>query len=225
MDTCSNMMTLFPTGMQQHLLQHLAAQYPVDRGALVDNALNVLSLEAGLSEETMATLRHAVQSGMARKIKQERAQDIAVAAAFCASHSNHSRGGPCWHLPPIPSGMTSGAHETHYKLSVGASPAQASSGGVSTLPVVPLGYMPVTSMMARSVKPSSSKRQQLTVGDAAEIYSLRPCKMEGRCLVHCRSVACSSTQCTQFSDVVLLCCFALTCACFVRSETLPRATA
>ena len=68
----SSMLALLP-GMPY--LQQLAAhrQTPsspalmpspnVPKEALVQNALNILALEAGLSEETMKTLRHAVQSG------------------------------------------------------------------------------------------------------------------------------------------------------------------
>ena len=108
-----------------------------DPAALVQSALAVLELEAGLSNDTMATLRHAVASGMARKKKHEmeKMANAAVAAMSAAAASSMTH--------PVP----------------------------------------------RAVKPASSKRQQLTVEEAAEIYTLRPRKHDGqseRRRIHCR---------------------------------------
>jgi len=67
-------------------------------------------------------------------------------------------------------------------------------GGVAGMPV-PRGFdgkaNPFSSMMApRRVKPASSKRQQLTVEEAAEIYSLRPRRGErSGGMMHCRTLA------------------------------------
>jgi hypothetical protein len=118
----------------------------------VNNAINVLALEAGLSEETITALRNVVKSGMARKAEQDQEN----------RHAGQS------------AALTTSAHgiaDTH--------PAGL-SGSMSPC------TQPVTK---RTVKPSSSKRQQLTVEEAAEIYTLRPKKIEGqptRSLVHCR---------------------------------------
>ena len=67
-------------------------------------------------------------------------------------------------------------------------------GGVAGMPA-PRGFdgkaNPFSSMMApRRVKPASSKRQQLTVEEAAEIYSLRPRRGErSGGMMHCRTLA------------------------------------
>ena len=49
----------------------------------------------------------------------------------------------------------------------------------------------LSAVLPRTVKPANSKRQQLTVEQAAQIYALRPRKVEGRGsrgVIHCRWV-------------------------------------
>lgn len=128
---------------QQQKQQYALAQTGATKAALVEQALNILAYEAGLTEGTVATLRQAVWSGMERKALH--ALEKQTLDGFAA------------HAP-------------------GATTPQPQPPSVSVV-------------LPRTLKPSSSKRQQLTVEQAAEIYSLRPRKLEGRgsrSVVHCR---------------------------------------
>ena len=151
-----------------HRLQHeqyALAQAGMSKTALVENALNILAYEAGLSEETIVTLRQAVQSGMERKARHALEQQ-ALSASPAGSGS-----------PPVFAAHENGARAHHARAAearAGASPAQQP-------------YLPA--VLPRAVKPSNSKRQQLTVEQAAQIYTLRPRKVEGRgsrSVIHCR---------------------------------------
>ena len=95
----------------------------------------LLELEAGLSENTMTTLRHAVVSGMALKQKHEMEKMAANTAVVTISAA----------------AATSMAHSA-----------------------------------PRTVKPASSKSQQLIVEEEAEIYSLLPRESNGLHLVRHR---------------------------------------
>lgn len=138
---------------------------PRDRGALVQSALNILALEAGLSDETITTLRHAVASGMARKEKQEMEK---LASAYAAA-----------------------AHAAAAAAVSAAAVSAASAAATQSMACPSTAMMPYGGILQpRPVKPASSKRQQLTVEEAAEIYALRPRKNDrhdGRCRIHCRS--------------------------------------
>mmetsp|Transcript_48369 Transcript_48369/g.96855 ORF Transcript_48369/g.96855 Transcript_48369/m.96855 type:complete len:291 (+) Transcript_48369:79-951(+) len=113
------------------------------RNQQVENALQVLAQEAGFSEETIATLRQAVETG--RRMKE----------GMAMGHGVHQHMPPP--MPPFLNGL---------------------SGPVR--------------VAQRNVKPASSKRQQLTVEEAAEIYSLRPTNsldvLRGS-MAHCRTIA------------------------------------
>ena len=154
----------------QHVFEHAHTKIgttldPRDRAALVQSALNILALEAGLSDETMTTLRHAVASGMARKEKQEMEK---LASAYAAA-----------------------AHAAAAAAESAAAVSAASAAATQSMPYPSTASVPYGGILQpRPVKPASSKRQQLTVAEAAEIYALRPRKNDrhdGRCRIHCRS--------------------------------------
>lgn len=111
------------------------------RNQQVENALAVLAQEAGFSEETIATLRQAVDTG--RRMKEGMAMGVQVPPPMAPTFLNGLTGAPVRVAP-------------------------------------------------RTVKPASSKRQQLTVEEAAEIYSLRPTNsldvLRGS-MAHCRTIA------------------------------------
>jgi hypothetical protein len=103
---------------------------------------------------------------MERKAKKEREKQELVAASLCDA------------------GQRSFTSSTIPACSRSPQPHTTISSDVVAQAFVPAG------VMQRTVKPSSSKRQQLTVEEAAEIYSLRPRKFDGRstgrCVIHCR---------------------------------------
>ena len=174
----ASLLALLPILQQQaaHQLrlqheQYALAQAGASKTALVERALNILAYEAGLSEGTMATLRQAVQSGMERK-----ARHALEKKALTASPAG---GGS----PPAFAAHVAGAsgQMTHHAGTTEGPGAGASPAHQPYLPVV----------LPRTLKPANSKRQQLTVEQAAQIYTLRPRKVQGRgsrCVIHCRWV-------------------------------------
>jgi hypothetical protein len=197
--------------------------------AQVESALNVLEQEAGLSEETMVTLRQAVECSMSRRRQATKAQHavqhavqhVTHQAAHLAAHQAAQQaianaGYSTFHIiAPNQQSMQEFKDPTGALAMVRAAtimppgafagvgaPALAQTAGGSSLlataahaPTTPAGMMHVFdqphSIAPRSVKPASSKRQQLTVEEAAEIYSLRPRRgdVSNGGLVHCRLLA------------------------------------
>jgi hypothetical protein len=188
--------------------------------AQVEGALSILEQEAGLSEETMSTLRLAVESGLSRR----RAHDDMSAQHVSAQQQAAALGGGFPMFSFLTSqqmtqqlagmvGMSFGmvqaaevpaqaaqAAQTHacgpHALAQAAFPAAPhpgsvlTHGGVGGTPAAPGLDSKAYGMKPRSVKPSSSKRQQLTVEEAAEIYLLRPRRGErSGGMMHCRTLA------------------------------------
>ena len=171
--------------------------------AQVEGALSILEREAGLSHETMTTLRQAVEAGLSRR--REQTSSSSTAASNPGIPMFHmigasGAGGQQQDLAAMVNAMQQAAvplQAVHLQHNAQANPA-ASPGGAVTGPT---GGTPVSMdhstahsyalVAPRSVKPSSSKRQQLTVEEAAEIYLLRPRRGEVRSgsLVHCRMLA------------------------------------
>ena len=187
--------------------------------AQVEGALSILEQEAGLSEETMSTLRLAVESGLSRRRAHDDMsvqQQAAVLGggfpmfSFLASQqmTQHQLAGMVGMSfgmvqaaeVPAQAAQAAQAAQTHvcgpHALAHAAFPAAPHSGSVLTHGGV--GGTPAAQgldskaygMKPRSVKPSSSKRQQLTVEEAAEIYLLRPRRGErSGGMMHCRTLA------------------------------------
>ena len=173
--------------------------------AQVEGALNILEQEAGLSEETMATLRQAVESGMSRRRDAAAAQQAIASAGYSMLQMMAPQGSTSQDLTGVVQGAgtpeqqaqaqaqaVQQAHQAGIAMQMGAVP---SMGGVPPAPMMMPGvenpYAAFAGMIPRNVKPPSSKRQQLTVEEAAEIYKLRPGRGEARNggLVHCRLLA------------------------------------
>lgn len=152
-----------------------ASMQAASREARVDDALRILELEAGLSETTMATLRQAVKMGMERKaIHEHNQQELVAAASVCGVRQQ---------LSPQNASMLNSC--AHHPSQDNRTPRPAASSTPALRPSIQAN-------MPRPVKPSSSKRQQLTVEEAAEIYSLRPRRSDASCgargVIHCRCV-------------------------------------
>lgn len=189
--------------------------------AQVEGALSILEQEAGLSEETMSTLRLAVESGLSRRRAHEdmspqqlSAQQQAAALvsgfpmfSFLASQQMTqqqlsgmvSMSFGMAHAAEVPAHAAQAA-QTHacgpHALAQAAFPAAPhpgsvlTHGGVDGTPAAPGLDSKAYGMKPRSVKPASSKRQQLTVEEAAEIYLLRPRRGErSGGMMHCRTLA------------------------------------
>ena len=192
--------------------------------AQVEGALSILEQEAGLSEETMSTLRLAVESGMSRRRAQHdtvsvqqqavgggayppmfslfTSQQMSPQQQFVGANMSFMLPDGTVHTVDGATAMQAPAITPHALAQVVMPAASAGPvlpppgvvGGVAGMPA-PRGFdgkaNPFSSMMApRRVKPASSKRQQLTVEEAAEIYSLRPRRGErSGGMMHCRTLA------------------------------------
>ena len=174
--------------------------------AHVEGALMILEHEAGLSKETMATLRQAVESGMSRRRNAAaREQEIANAGAMFGMLATTRALGTdkleminAFRQVSTPQAVQMNGLPSQFAIAAAAQSApaalpQTSLGmGTGTLVQVP-GYDNLYPYVPqhRNVKPAGSKRQQLTVEEAAEIYLLRPRRGEVRsgCTVHCRMLA------------------------------------
>ena len=138
----------------------------VDRASLVNNAINVRVDRTSIVNNAINVL--ALEAGLSEETITALRNVVKSGMARKAEQDQENR------HEGQSAALTTSAHgiaDTH--------PASL-SGSMSPC------TQPVTK---RTVKPSSSKRQQLTVEEAAEIYTLRPKKIEGqptRSLVHCR---------------------------------------
>lgn len=173
--------------------------------AQVEGALNILEQEAGLSEETMATLRQAVESGMSRRRDAAAAQQAIASAGYSMLQMISPQGSTSQELAGVVSAVHgTGTPEQQVQAQAVQHAHQAGvhamqMGVVSSMPPAPMVVPGVENPYAafagmvhpRNVKPPSSKRQQLTVEEAAEIYKLRPGRGDARQggLVHCRLLA------------------------------------
>ena len=171
--------------------------------AQVEGALSILEREAGLSHETMTTLRQAVEAGLSRR--REQTSSSRAAASNPGIPMFHmigasGAGGQQQGLATMVNAMQQAAvplQAVHLQHNAQATPASSPGcyGGAVTgtarVSVDHSAALPYALVAPRSVKPSSSKRQQLTVEEAAEIYLLRPRRGEVRSgsLVHCRMLA------------------------------------